>query len=156
MLDVVREAIATVLGHSSTAVVEVGRGFLEIGFDSLTAVELRNRINQVTGLKLAATLIFDHPSPEALARHLSEELASESKVSALALLSELDRIEASLAVVPADDDDRSQVTERLRGLLSAWTDSRPAAGDGQDDTTDLESATADELFDLLDGELGLS
>ncbi|WP_371268702.1 SDR family NAD(P)-dependent oxidoreductase, partial [Streptomyces atratus] len=156
VLDVVREAIATVLGHSSTAVVEVGRGFLEIGFDSLTAVELRNRINQVTGLKLAATLIFDHPSPEALARHLSEELASESKVSALALLSELDRIEASLAVVPADDDDRSQVTERLRGLLSAWTDSRPAAGDGQDDTTDLESATADELFDLLDGELGLS
>ncbi|MCX5115055.1 SDR family NAD(P)-dependent oxidoreductase [Streptomyces sp. NBC_00378] len=156
VLDVVREAIATVLGHSSSAVVEVSRGFLEIGFDSLTAVELRNRINQVTGLKLAATLIFDHPSPEALARHLSEELASETKVSALALLSELDRIEASLAVVPADDDDRSQVTERLRGLLSAWTDSRPTAGDGQDDTTDLESATADELFDLLDGELGLS
>jgi acyl transferase domain-containing protein/acyl carrier protein len=156
VLDVVRDAIATVLGHTSSAVVEVSRGFLEIGFDSLTAVELRNRINQVTGLKLAATLIFDHPSPEALARHLSEELASETKVSALALLSELDRIEASLAAVPADDDDRSQVTERLRGLLSAWTDSRPATGDGQDDTTDLESVTADELFDLLDGELGLS
>ncbi len=160
VLDLVREAVATVLGHPSTAVVDVGRGFLEIGFDSLTAVELRNRINQVTGLKLGATLIFDHPSPQALARHLAEELATERTASALSLLSELDRLEASLDVVPADDDDRAQVTERLRGLLAAWTDNRSgSAGPGtaqQGPTADLESATADELFDLLDGELGLS
>ncbi len=152
VLDLVRDAIAAVLGHSSAASVEVSRGFLEIGFDSLTAVEFRNRVNQLTGLKLAATLIFDHPSPEALARHLLAELAPGGNVTALTLLSELDRLESSLAAVPADDDDRSQVTERLRGLLAAWTDSRP---DG-DDVADLDSATADELFDLLDGELGLS
>ncbi|MEV0696067.1 SDR family NAD(P)-dependent oxidoreductase, partial [Streptomyces sp. NPDC050388] len=156
VLDLVRDAIAAVLGHSSTAAVEVTRGFLEIGFDSLTAVEFRNRVNQLTGLKLAATLIFDHPSPVALARHLTAELAPGGQVSALALLSELDRLESSLSAVPADDDDRSQVTERLRGLLSAWTDSRPAGDSDRSDTTDLASATADELFDLLDGELGLS
>ncbi|MFE0062855.1 type I polyketide synthase, partial [Streptomyces sp. NPDC059003] len=74
LLDLVRKHVAGVLGFAATSDVEPTHVFSDIGFDSLTAVELRNRLGLVTGLKLPTTLIFDHPSPNALVRHLREEL----------------------------------------------------------------------------------
>ncbi|MFH9619485.1 SDR family NAD(P)-dependent oxidoreductase, partial [Streptomyces pratensis] len=150
LLDMLRTAMADVLGHSSAAAIVVTRGFLEIGFDSLTAVELRNRLNTITGLRLPSTLVFDHPSPESLALYLRDELVGDGAVSALSLLAELDRLEATLAGVPSDDADRVRVTERLRGLMAGWHDD---ASEGPDTGRSLEEATADELFDLLDDEL---
>ncbi|XCM79316.1 type I polyketide synthase [Kitasatospora sp. HUAS MG31] len=78
LLDLVRQKVAAVLGHSGADQVDPGRRFLELGFDSLTALALRNQLNAATGLRLATSLIFDQPSPALLAAHLRERLADRA------------------------------------------------------------------------------
>ncbi|MEV0882113.1 SDR family NAD(P)-dependent oxidoreductase, partial [Micromonospora echinofusca] len=73
----VRGMIAQVLGHGGAEAVPADRAFRELGFDSLTAVELRNRINGATGLRLTSTLVFDYPTPGALSEHLYEQLSGQ-------------------------------------------------------------------------------
>ncbi|WP_190127109.1 type I polyketide synthase, partial [Streptomyces inusitatus] len=156
IMELVRTQVAAVLGYQGPDDVDAGRGFLDLGFDSLTAVELRNRLTATAGLRLPVTLIFDYPSPAALAAYLGERLG-KGDPARRPVHTELDKLESMLAEVGPDDADRAGITARLRDLMAKWNDTHSAqAQDSAADEREIQSATADEIFDLLDEELGLS
>nr|WP_199865456.1 acyl carrier protein [Frankia sp. ArI3] len=82
VLDLVRGHTAAVLGHAGAGDVLATTGFTDLGIDSLAALELRNRLGPATGLRLPATVVFDHPDPVRLARHLLAELFPDEDVTA--------------------------------------------------------------------------
>ncbi len=101
LLDLVRSHIATVLGNASPEAIDPDRAFQELGFDSLTAVEMRNRLKSATGLALSPTLIFDYPNSAALAGYMRRELLGSSPQDTSAVAAgeaELQRIVASIPV----------------------------------------------------------
>ncbi|WP_406377015.1 SDR family NAD(P)-dependent oxidoreductase [Streptomyces sp. NBC_00647] len=152
--ELVRTLTATLLGHGSPADVDMERGFLDLGVDSLSALELRNRLQVRTGLRLASTLVFDHPSPRALVRHLHTELGEAQAAVDRPGPAELDRLALALTGRAADDDWRVDMTIRLRNLLADLESGRSAAPAAAADS--LRTASNEELFDLIDNDLGIS
>jgi polyketide synthase 7 len=147
LLELVRGEVAVVAGYDDGSAVDTARAFKELGFDSVTAVDLRNRLGGATGLKLPATVAFDHVNPQALAEHLWNQLCEGTAEVPLEV--ELDRLEAIAAGLDAAEIDRSRIVARLQGMVTTL---HKTLGGGAGDA--LQATTTDELFALIDNELG--
>ncbi|MEJ2870701.1 SDR family NAD(P)-dependent oxidoreductase [Actinomycetospora sp. OC33-EN08] len=143
LLDGVRGVVAGVLGHAGTDAVAPNRPFRDLGVDSLTAVELRNRLAAELGVELPAGLVFDHPTPAALAEHVGGLVgATEPSV-----LDDADRLATAVDAATLDELTRGRLAVRLRRVLAALDGGRAEADD--EAVTDLD----DELADLDDDDL---
>ncbi|AMW13429.1 polyketide synthase [Streptomyces qaidamensis] len=152
LVDVVRGRVAAVLGHADHTAIDADRPVQELGFDSLTAVELRNQLAAETGLRLPTTLVFDQPTPRALASYLGDRLSVEETAPDEPVLAELARLEAAIEAAATDASAHGRITARLRELLDAADNAAgtPAQDRDDDRDDDLDSATDDELFALVD------
>jgi polyketide synthase 7 len=174
LVDLVCTNAAAVLGHLNVAEVNADTGFQDLGFDSLSAVELRNRLKAATGLTMSPTVIFDHPTPSALAEHFDTELAAATTATtaaatptggaqptSMARFNDIARELQSLLGQPQwNPDERTQLSARLETLLATVNVPATSADlfqpEHPDDmyNDDLSTATESQLFAILDEDLG--
>ncbi|MGN6337704.1 SDR family NAD(P)-dependent oxidoreductase [Mycobacterium sp.] len=157
LVDLVCGNAALVLGVPNPADIDAGRAFQELGFDSLTAVELRNRLKNATGLTLSPALIFDYPTPTVLAAHLDTQLAgaggAHDQPNLMGRFNDITReLQALLGAPNWNADDKSVLRSRIHNLLAALPPGDLSDAEHLDD--DLAAATESQLFAILDEELG--
>lgn len=147
LLDAVLSLAAEVLERPEVRTEPGERSFQQLGFDSLTAVEFRDRLGTLAGVPLSATVIFDHPSPGAIAALLDDEIGKDptgAYAETLAALAALERAVAANAGESAEL--RAVLTDRLTALL-AGLEPEPEPEASADD---FDSATSEEMLAYLD------
>ncbi|MEU9919270.1 beta-ketoacyl reductase, partial [Streptomyces sp. NPDC051001] len=148
LLDLIRREVAAVLGHSAPGEVDPDRAFREVGFDSMLAVELRNRLTGLVGMRLPATIIFDHPTPRSLMRRLLAELCPEA-VGELA--GREDEIRSVLVTTPLSRFQELGLMEKLLQLVASQGDESATARDTAEPKQDgkrlIEEMGVDDLVE---------
>ncbi|WP_347813619.1 type I polyketide synthase [Actinomadura sp. 6K520] len=153
LLGLVRSTTAAVLNHADPDSIGTDQAFKDLGIDSLTAVQLRNRLSSATGLSLPATLVFDRPSPGALTEYLLTRLVpADDGGSGRTLTEVVNKLESALDLLDLDDAQWTGVTVRLENLLRRSRGRGLPPADGEV-PGELASATDEELFEALDNEL---
>lgn len=147
-LEFVRGQVALVLGHDTPQTIPPEEPFKNLGFDSLSAVEFRNRLQTATGLKIPATIVFDYPTPKALAQYLRTQVAPQHTADTdKTELSESD-LRSLLSRLPIDIIRNSGIAEIARALADRHAGNdpvEPSAGKA------IEDLDANELIDLAMG-----
>jgi len=150
----IRTHAAATLAYPSPDAIDPATAFTDLGFDSLTAVELRNRLATATGLRLPATLVFDHPTSAALCHYIQSEILGpdDEQATILAAFAGLEKVESSLSQIIEDRAARARITLRLKGIISALN-SAEGPVDGEV-TEKIQSASDEEVFEFIDKQLG--
>jgi acyl transferase domain-containing protein len=154
LLKLVQAEVSVVMGYSAGETVDTRRAFKDLGFDSLMAIELRRRLTVATGLALPAALVFNHATVAALADYLLERLTEHAVAAIAPAQRELEQLEAAIADSAMDDGERTAVQARLHTLIAQLNDVRRS----QQDATvaeEIESASAEEMIDFIDRQLGM-
>ncbi|MFF9483121.1 type I polyketide synthase, partial [Streptomyces sp. NPDC014733] len=148
VLQLVRLNIATVLGHAAPDDVDPDRAFQDLGFDSLTAVELRNRLKSATGVTLSATVVFDYPTPKALTRHIRDSIAIDTAGPTPSADREEGEIRRLIASIPVGRLRQAGVLDTLMDLAGQDAGAATTAERAGKDLADMD------LEDLLGVALG--
>ncbi|HEV2639091.1 MAG TPA: SDR family NAD(P)-dependent oxidoreductase [Actinocrinis sp.] len=145
---------SAVSGHPA-ADVPPGEPFKQLGMDSLATIQLRNRLSADTGLRLAATVVYEHPTPVELAAHLADGLRGSQRPSSRPVLDRLRDLEEALGSTATTGDAQAEITAALEGLVRRWRGAGSPDGVSELGTVSaLDVASDEEMYGLIDAVLG--